>query len=58
MKKQITLERTLTGFWLTILTSLILFATSCASTQNIHTYDIYKHNKKNLYNDCYTFAKK
>lgn len=58
MKKQITLEITLTLFWLTILTTLIVLATSCTSVQNVHTYDIYKYNKKNLYNDCYTFAKK
>lgn len=31
---------------------------SCTSTQSVHINDIYKHKKSNLYNECYTFAKK
>jgi len=42
----------------TIFILTIIVMSQCTSTQNVHTYDIYKHNKKNLYNDCYTFAKK
>lgn len=42
----------------TIFILTIIVMAQCTSTQNVHTYDIYKYNKKSLYNDCYTFAKK
>ena len=42
----------------TIFILTIIVLSQCTSTQNVHTNDMYKYNKKNLYNDCYTFANK
>ena len=42
----------------TIFILTIIVLVQCTSTQNVHTNDLHKYNKKSLYNDCYIFANK